>query len=82
VKSQGFYGALAYTLFEKLQPALRAGYLDNDLDTADDAAMHYEGALNYYIEGQEARLAASYSYFDYQAGKDRAEIILAAQVSF
>ncbi len=87
VKSQGFYAALAYTLFGKLQPAVRAGYLDNDLDNdvpagKNDEARHYEAALNYYISGQEARLAASYSIFDYQDEKDRAEVILATQVSF
>lgn len=81
-ESHGFYGALAYTLFGKLQPAVRVGYLDNDLDTSDDAVMHYEGALNYYLQGQEARLSASYSFFDKQQGSDPGELILAAQVSF
>lgn len=86
VTGHGFYGALGYTLFDKLQPVVRVGQLDTDLDAngagGDDELTHYDVGLNYYILGQKARLSASASIFDFEDEPTQTDIILMAQASF
>jgi hypothetical protein len=84
---QGFYGALAYTFAEVLQPALRIGYLDTNVDIdvpagSKDERVHVDVGLNYYLQKHEAKLQLNYSRFEYDDETPNNEVILAAQVSF
>ena len=84
---QGFYGALAFTFMDRLQPALRIGYLDTDVDTnvpggSKDERVHVDVGLNYYLLKHEAKLQLNYSRFEYDDETPNNEVILAAQVVF
>ncbi|MBI3204824.1 MAG: hypothetical protein HYZ29_25030 [Myxococcales bacterium] len=86
IPGHGFYAALGYTFFGRIQPVARVGYLDPNTDESstakEDETWVYEGGLNYFISKHEAKLQASYSVFDYELAKTRHELTLAAQVSF
>ncbi|HMJ15035.1 MAG TPA: porin [Polyangiaceae bacterium] len=88
MQGHGAYVALGYTFFEKLQPVLRVGFLDQDVDQdlpsgrSEDEVNHYELGLNYYIAQHEAKLQLSISAFDYDDTPTATEGILSAQVSF
>lgn len=88
VKGHGMYGVVGYTFFDRLQPVVRIGYVDPDLDgdaaegNSTDEVVHYEAGLNYYIQKQEAKLQLSYSFYDFEDTASRGEAIFAAQVSF
>jgi hypothetical protein len=84
MEGHGAYGALGYTFFDRLQPVVRLGFLDTDIDESDTEVVAYEVGLNYFIEGHEAKLQTSYSLFDPSAGGvDSAhQYIFSAQVSF
>ncbi len=86
-EGQGFYVAGGYTFLDKIQPIVRIGRLDPDIDNegttvATDEVWHYEAGVNYYLQGQEARLALTFSDFHYEDSPNRYETILFAQVSF
>lgn len=83
-EGHGSYVAAGYTFLERIQPVLRVGFVDPNLDEDDDRTTHYDAGLNYYLRGQEARLTLSVSVFDQQAADAPSTIdgILAAQVSF
>jgi hypothetical protein len=83
----GFYAAAGYTFFDALQPMVRLGYLDTDLDEdldpakgGKDEGWEYNLGLNYTLM-QQARLMASFARVDYQTKKDVNEFILAAQLT-
>jgi hypothetical protein len=84
----GFYGALAWTFAEVLQPALRIGYLDPDVDAdlpvtaSKDELFHVDVGLNYFIQKHEAKLQLNYSRFEYDDRTPNNEVLLAAQVGF
>ncbi len=84
----GFYGALAWTFAEVLQPALRIGYLDPDVDAdlpvsaSKDELFHVDVGLNYFIQKHEAKLQLNYYRFEYDDRTPRDEVLLAAQVGF
>jgi Phosphate-selective porin O and P len=102
--AQGGYAALAYTLKDlgtgnwqgSLQPVVRVGFYDNDVDNpATDAMqaaeierMDYEVGANYYLRHHEMKLQVSYDrqqFTNPAAATTRQavnEIILAAQVWF
>ncbi len=75
--SQGFYGAVAWTLMDVLQPCVRVGFLDVGNDT-----WHFDGGLNYYLRKNEAKLQVSYSRYEFETGPGKNEVILAGQVWF
>jgi hypothetical protein len=87
VQGHGFYAALGYTFFGRLQPLVRVGFLDTDVERdvaagGSDEVWHYEVGANYFIDGHRAKLQLSGSWFDYEDGPSRAAVILAAQASF
>lgn len=92
IQGQGFYTAVAVRLLDdKLEPALRVGYLDPNVDanvdpTTDskerDEVWHIEGGVTYYIQKQEAKLVLNYARFEYDDKTANNEVIAAAQVSF
>ncbi len=81
-RSHGMYGAVGYTLFDKLQPVFRVGFLDPNLSASNDRTTAYEGGVNYYFQGKQMKLQASFSVFHPQQGANSREGILAAQVTF
>ncbi|MEZ4220252.1 MAG: porin [Polyangiaceae bacterium] len=86
-EGHGFYVAAGYTFFDRLQPAIRVGGLDRNIDAdlsegSDDEVWHYEAVVNYYLQEQQARFALSYGLFDYDDSDSRGELTLLAQVSF
>jgi hypothetical protein len=88
VEGHGVYGGLGYTFIKRVQPIVRVGMLDPNMDQpsgqAQDRVTHYEFGLNYYLRGQEARLSVAASAFDAAADgvNTRWEGIVAAQASF
>jgi hypothetical protein len=96
-QGQGFYLGAGYTFMDRMQPVVRVGVVDHDIDITEDQTWHYELGFNYYLRNHEMKLQASYSMFDVgrnDPGKvqrspnrpreesTRHELILAAQVSF
>jgi hypothetical protein len=83
-EGHGVYGALGYTFVKRIQPIVRVGMLDPNLDVDDNRMTHYEFGMNYYLRQQEARVSLAASAFDPQAegAHTRWEGILAVQASF
>lgn len=90
VDAHGFYGALAWTFADVIQPCIRVGYLDPDVDrdldpataSGRDEVWHFETGVNYYLRRHEAKLSLAYSRFQFDDRTANNEVILAAQVSF
>jgi len=86
LKGHGMYGAVGYTFMDRMQPVVRVGYIDPDLDgdgkAANDEVFHYEVGFNYYLRKHEMKLQLAYSVFDPEGLKPGNEAIAAAQVSF
>jgi hypothetical protein len=88
--TRGFYGAMAWTFLDVLQPCLRVGYLDPDVHRdidptvagGKDEVWQIDAGLNYYVRKNEAKLQLSYSRFQYDTRAANNEVILAGQVSF
>jgi phosphate-selective porin len=87
-EGHGAYGAVGYTFVDRIQPVVRIGFLDPDLETSQDYTIGYELGVNYFVQQHEMKLQLSYSLFDnaqnYQdsEGDNLTEVILNAQVSF
>lgn len=86
-EGHGFYAALGYTFFGRLQPVARVGFVDADVaeDVAaggTDEVWHYEIGANYNFDARRARLALSASLFDFDDSPSETVVILAAQLSF
>jgi hypothetical protein len=77
------YAAVGYTFLDRVQPLVRVGFLNLDFDE-QGYDMIYELGANYFIEGHEAKLQASYSLTDPTdvAGDVSHAVILSAQVAF
>jgi hypothetical protein len=96
VEGAGVYGVLGYTVMDKVQPLFRIGRYDPNVrgnakytvgergisSAPDDEITSYEIGLNYMIRGNDAKLQASWSFFDFDQAKDREELILSAQAAF
>jgi phosphate-selective porin len=88
VDGQGFYAALAFTFMELLQPALRVGYLDPNVDVdipetaSNDEKWNFDVGLNFYIRKHEVKLQLNYSRWEYDDRTPNNEVLLAAQVAF
>jgi len=96
VTAQGFYAALGYTIKNKdlggdLQPVVRVGYVDPNVDAdvdpttskGNDERWHYDVGLNYYLKAHEMKLQASYQRIQFDTNTPNVnEIIVAAQVNY
>jgi hypothetical protein len=93
IDSQGFYLAGGYSLPAgpgTLQPDVRVGYLDPDLDQDLDPAAaggkdelwELDVGANYYLQGHEAKMQLSYSRFQFDEASADNLFIAAAQVWF
>jgi hypothetical protein len=82
-QGHGVYAAVGYTFLDRVQPLVRVGFLNLDFDE-QGYDMIYELGANYFIEGHEAKLQASYSLTDPTgvAGDVSHAVILSAQVAF
>jgi len=88
---RGFYVLGGYTLHDidsqfhgDLQPVVRFGAFDPDTDLPDNALMHFDVGLNYYIVKHEMKLQAAYQRTQFQDSMKAAnnELIVAAQVMY
>jgi hypothetical protein len=97
---QGAYGALAYTIKDlgtgnwkgNLQPVVRVGFYDPDVDNevdamnlAENSRVDYEVGLNYYLRNNEVKIQASYDRQQFEDTDLKAainEVILSTQLSF
>ncbi len=85
LEGAGFYVAGGYTFLDRIQPIVRVGKLDTNLHgnaTNPDEVWYYEGGFNYYLRGQEMRLAMTASFFDYKTDPTKTDVTLFAQVNF
>jgi hypothetical protein len=88
VSAHGFYAAVAYTLFDVVRPAVRAGYLDPDADRNLDPAVssgrdelwHLDLGATWFILGHNAKLQASYTRTFFGDKKAQDDAILAVQL--
>lgn len=85
-EGHGSYAMLGYTFADVVQPVVRVGFLDKDVDaaatSASDEVWAYEAGLNYYVRKHNAKLQASLSRFDWNEASPDTQGILAAQVTF
>jgi hypothetical protein len=93
---QGFYVTAGYTLFDELQPIVRIGSLDPDIDAdndtpataanfdANDEYTTYEFGANYYFKQHDCKLQLAGGFFDPEAvnTNTRFDLTLAAQIAF
>lgn len=86
LEGRGAYGAIGYTLFEKLQPVVRIGFLDTNLDQEEETdstgGTHYEATLNYYLQGKEARFSLATAVLDRPDQPNLTEVFFLTQLSF
>ena len=82
VKGQGFYTAAAYKVLDDIQPCVRLGLYDPNVDKSGDRQMQYELGLNYLFRKNEAKLQLAYSHFTTQGRAADNQIIMAAQVAY
>ncbi|MBI5501293.1 MAG: hypothetical protein HY907_13695 [Deltaproteobacteria bacterium] len=89
--AHGFYAAAGYTIADMLQPVVRFGWYDPDMDRdvlptdanhQTDEYWQLDGGLNWFIVHHEAMLQLSYSRFRYDDRTANNQVILAAQVSY
>jgi phosphate-selective porin O/P len=85
-ESQGIHGEAGYVIAEKIQPVVRIGYLDPNVDAeeapADSKLNFFEAGVNYMIQGYEARVGAGVGYFSQKHAPDLLEITVQAQVAY
>ncbi|HEX5061951.1 MAG TPA: porin [Kofleriaceae bacterium] len=88
---RGFYVLGGYTLHDidsqfhgDLQPVVRVGAFDPDTDLADNALLHFDVGVNYYLIKHEMKVQAAYQRTQFQDSMKPAnnELILAAQVMY
>ncbi|MBN1774544.1 MAG: hypothetical protein JXB32_25010 [Deltaproteobacteria bacterium] len=86
VHGHGFYAAVAYTIADLLQPCVRVGYLDPDLDQegtgSTDELWQIDAGLNWFVHKHEAKLQLSYSRLQYDERTAGNQVILSAQASY
>jgi phosphate-selective porin len=90
-KAHGLYAALGWTFADKIQPIVRVGFLDPDVDVnldpgtdrkERDELTTFEAGVNYLIRKHEAKLQLAASRFAYDDKDAKTIVIAAAQVSF
>jgi Phosphate-selective porin O and P len=87
VEGQGFYVLGGYS-FGDLQPLVRIGSLDPNVDNDDPGALDeyttYEFGANYYLKGHDAKLQLAGGFFDpeQRSAHTRFDLTLAAQIAF
>ena len=86
----GFYGMLAWTFVDVLQPCLRVGFLDPNVETDlvpkdakdKDEAWTVEAGVNYYFSKNDLKLQLAYTRTEFDDRTAGNQAILAAQAGF
>ena len=95
-ESAGAYAAIGYTVMDQIQPLFRIGRYDPNVrgnaqytvgerglsTTPDDELTSYEFDVNYLLRGNDAKLQAAWSLFDFDQAKKIEQLIIAAQAAF
>ena len=97
-KAAGRYIAAGYTIAKRLQPVIRYGYVNTDRTTTrgvasaqglnpifglgTDEVRSYEAGINYYLQGNELKILASYGYYDFDNIPALQEFTLVGQAAF
>ncbi|HET9954977.1 MAG TPA: porin [Polyangiaceae bacterium] len=85
-EGHGAYGALGYTFDKRVQPVVRVGFVNPDIRSSKEANSFkgiYEGGVNYYIKGHEARVGLAIAVFDPKTtGPTHVEGTLAVQAAY
>ncbi len=88
---RGFYVLSGYTFHDvdshfhgDLQPVVRFGAFDPDTDVADNALVHVDVGVNYYVSKHEMKLQAAYQRTQFQDSMKAAnnDVIVAAQIMY
>jgi hypothetical protein len=83
---RGFYALAALTIADRLQPAVRVGYYDANIDRAADQYWHWDVGLSYFISGPKAKVQASFAHVTYDllnpVKVSNNQLILAMQVAY
>ncbi len=87
VEGHGTYVAAAYTLFGQLQPMLRVGDVEPDMDKKGDHFWHYEAGVAWLLQKHEAKLTLAGAVLDPThpsppTNPKKTQVILAAQAGF
>jgi hypothetical protein len=84
VEGHGWYGAVGYTIAKLLQPVVRVGQLDRNVDSSDNTETAIEVGLNCYVLKDIVKLQAAYAHIASQAPGSNAlnEAILAGQFKY
>jgi hypothetical protein len=84
LEGAGWYGVLGYTIGKLIQPVVRVGQLDTDVDTEDDALTTVEAGVNYFAYKDIVKVQLAYAHTGYEAaGKDPlSEVVLAGQFKY
>jgi hypothetical protein len=86
VEGHGAYVALGYTFIDRIQPVVRFGFRDPNLDDDENESLkQYAAGVNYLLRGNEMKLSLVGEYFDPEStpiSDGMLELMLAAQVSF
>jgi hypothetical protein len=83
VEGHGAYLAGGYTFFGRLQPIVRLGFLERDLELEGDRVRHYEAGASWFFQKNEAKLTLAFGhYVPAPSQPKRTDGTLAAQVSF
>jgi hypothetical protein len=84
IQGHGAYGAIGYTFLDRVQPIVRIGFVDPDVEVSSDYEIGYEAGVNYFIQKHEAKLQLAYGLFDSADStvENRNELTFNAQVSF
>jgi len=87
VEAHGIYAQAAYTFFDHLQPMLRVGSYEANLDLPNDHFRHYDLGVNWLFQKNEAKLGLAVSVYDPTdenppRNPKKVEGILAAQAAF
>lgn len=89
IQGQGAYAAVGYTFAELVQPVVRIGFLDPNVDsgnttTTNALVRHYELCVNTFVRKDEVKVQTSYGVFDSRlpGAKLRHEVTISTQVAF
>lgn len=58
--AQGYYAAAAWAINEQVQPCVRGGHVDPNLEKDNDEQTNIDLGFNYFLRGHEAKLQFNY----------------------
>lgn len=84
VEGAGWYGLAGYTFGKVVQPVIRVGQFDRNVDTDKDTLSIVEAGVNYYVLKDSVKFQAAYLHTGSQAAGVTAlnEVVLAGQYKF